>query len=297
MRVLFIGTGHIGEPMAGRLLEAGHDVVVNDLLREATEGLVERGATWTDSPAGEAGRPDAVCMSLPTPAAVESVALTVLPAMRAGATLIDLSTSPPALARRLASLCAEAGIGFLEAPVSGGQAGARRGRLSVMVGGDPVVLERCRSIFEAIGRHVYHVGEAGSGNVAKLVNNMLCFVHMWAAVEGITLGARAGVDPNVLRRIVSTSSGSSLVWGLGTEAMLKDELSSPTFTLDLCAKDLGLAMDLAEECGVPVAMGRAAHRLIEHYQQHGFGDRDIFSTVAALEERTGARVRGRWKEL
>ncbi len=295
MQIAFIGTGIMGAPMAANLLAAGFSLTVHDIRPESASELLDAGAKWADSVALACEGADVVLMSLPTPDVVEAVAGEAIAAMQPRAVLVDHSTSPPSLMQRLAEQASERGVDFLDAPVSGGQAGARRGTLSVIVGGEADVLERCRSIFETVGENVFHVGGVGSGDVAKLVNNMLCFIHMWATVEAITLGTKAGVDPNVLRAIVSTSTGNSAVWGGGTGAMLRDRLQ-PTFDMRLVAKDMGLAMDMARELEVPTSMANAASNLIAQYLQNGYSDSDIFGTIRAMEERTGIQVRGRWRE-
>lgn len=295
MQIALIGTGIMGAPMAANLLAGGYSLSVHDTRPASADGLLGAGAEWAESVAHACAGADVVLMSLPTPDAVEIVAGEAIGAMQSGAVLVDHSTSPPALMQRLAARASERGIDFLDAPVSGGRAGARRGTLSVIVGGEAEVLERCRPLFETVGENVYHAGAVGTGSVAKLVNNMLCFIHMWAAVEAVTLGTKAGVDPNVLRAIVATSSGNSAVWSGGTAAMLRDRLQ-PTFDMTLIAKDMNLALDMAGELDVPTSMADAASHLIAQYLDGGYADSDIFGTIRAMEERTGTQIRGRWRE-
>jgi 3-hydroxyisobutyrate dehydrogenase-like beta-hydroxyacid dehydrogenase len=197
--------------------------------------------------------------------------------------------------RDLARQAAARGLGFLDAPVSGGVRGARNGSLAVMVGGDPDRFEQFRPVFEAIGANIFHTGDVGTGNVAKLVNNMLAFIGMMGTTEAIVLGAKAGIDPMVLRDIVRTSSGASMVWDGGTRAILKDRLA-PTFTTTLASKDIGLATALAEEFGVAVPMGQAAQERLFHYRDNGFADEDVLATVKAVEEAAGFQVRGTWRD-
>lgn len=294
MQIGLVGTGVMGVPMAANLLAAKFSLTVHDVRRDAAAPLLDAGAAWAESTAALCDGADVVLMSLPTPDVVESVAGEAIVAMAPGSVLVDHSTSPPALMRDIAATAAERGIEFMDAPVSGGRAGAERGTLSVMVGGKAEVLERCRPLFEAIGENIYHVGDVGAGDVAKLVNNMLCFIHMWGAVEGIVLGTKAGVDPNVLRDVISTSTGNSAVWRGGTGAMLRDRLQ-PTFDMTLIAKDMGLALDMARTLGVPTAMAERAQGLIKEYLDSGYADSDVFGTVRAMEARTGAKVRGRWR--
>ena len=215
--------------------------------------------------------------------------------MPRGSVLIDLSTSPPALARTLAGQAAEGGIAFLDAPVSGGQRGARDGTLSVIVGGESATFERVRSLFDDIGANVYHMGETGSGQTAKLVNNMMAFTSMWSLVEGLALGTKAGVDPNILRDVVSHSSGNTAVWRSGTAAILKDQ-RTPTFDLQLIKKDLQLALDLAEELGVETPMARTSGELLDRFIGLGFDTEDIYATIRHHEEAPACAIRGRWED-
>ena len=209
--------------------------------------------------------------------------------------LIDLSTSPPSLARTLEEQAAERGIGFLDAPVSGGQRGARNGTLAVIVGGEAAVFERVRPLFDDIGANVYHMGEVGSGQTAKLVNNMMAFTSMWSLVEGLALGTKAGVDPNLLRDVVSNSSGSTTVWRSGTAAILKDRLT-PTFDLQLVKKDLQLALDLADELGVETPMARTSRELLDRFAALGFEAEEIYATIRHHEEALACAIRGRWED-
>jgi 2-hydroxymethylglutarate dehydrogenase len=299
MRLGFVGVGNMGGPMAANLVAAGHDLVVFDTRREVADELIVAGAVWADSPraVAEAGV-DAVLLSLPTPPIVEAVVTGpdgVLAGCTAGQTVIDLSTNAPAVVQQLAAVCAQQGVGFLDAPVSGGVRGARDGTLAVMVGGDAAQFDRFRPAFEAIGARVFHLGGVGAGNVAKLINNQLAFVGMMGTIEAIVLGGKAGLDPVVLRDLVSSSSGASSAWDNATRVILKDRLR-PTFTVELAAKDIGLAQQLAAEQGVETPMGAAANAVIRGFLESGYADEDLIATVKAVEERSGFVVRGTWHD-
>lgn len=299
MRLGFVGVGNMGGPMATNLVAAGHELVVFDTRREVAEDLLAGGAVWADSPraVAEAGV-DAILLSLPTPPIVEAVVTGpdgVLAGCSAGQTVIDLSTNAPAVVQRLAEVCAAQGVGFLDAPVSGGVRGARDGTLAVMVGGDADLFERFRPAFDAIGARTFRLGGVGAGNVAKLINNQLAFIGMMGTIEAIVLGGKAGLDPVVLRDLVSSSSGASSAWDNATRVILKDRLR-PTFTVELAAKDIGLAQDLATEQGVETPMGAAAHAVIRGFLESGYADEDLIATVKAVEERSGFLVRGTWHD-
>jgi 3-hydroxyisobutyrate dehydrogenase-like beta-hydroxyacid dehydrogenase len=298
MELGFIGTGHMGGPMAANLLADGNQLVVYDLSPEATAPLEEAGAERAAGVREVGERADTVFLSLPGPPEVEAVVEGeggLLDALGAGKTLIDLSTNSPRLVARLAAAAARRDIGFLDAPVSGGVRGARKATLAVMVGGERETFEKCERLLRAIGSNVFYVGSAGTGNVAKLVNNMLAFSAMMANAEALALGAAAGVDPHTLWEIVRASSGNSFTWENGGRAILRDRLA-PTFTTRLACKDIGLATELARQLGVPVPMGECAEALLQHYRATGYEDEDVLASIRALEAQTGARVRGTWRE-
>ena len=295
MRIGFIGVGIMGRGMAANLLAAGRQLSVFDIEATRVAPLVDAGAAAAESVTEAANRANVVMLSLPDAAAVETVAAAALSTMPQGSVLIDLSTSPPSLARMLAEQAAERGIAFLDAPVSGGQRGARDGTLSVIVGGDSGVFERVRSLFDDIGANVYHMGEVGAGQTAKLVNNMMAFTSMWSLVEGLALGTKAGVDPNLLRDVVSNSSGNTTVWRSGTAAILKDRLA-PTFDLQLVKKDLQLALDLADELGVEAPMARTSRELLDRFVALGFEAEEIYATIRYHEEALACAIRGRWAD-
>jgi len=298
MQLGFIGTGHMGAPMAANLLAAGHGMVVHDLDREATTPLVEAGAVRAESVAEVGEAAEFVFLSLPGPPEMEAVVTGpdgLFDALARGKTLIDLTTNSPQLVARVAAEAAERGISFLDAPVSGGVRGARKGTLAVMVGGERATFEKCEPLLRAIGSNVFYVGAVGAGNVAKLVNNMLAFCAMMANAEALTLGAKAGVDPHTLWEIVKASSGNSFTWEHGGRAILRDRLA-PTFTTRLACKDIGLATELARQLDAPVPMGERAEALLQQYRENGFEEEDVLASIRALEERTGAHVRGTWRE-
>ena len=297
-KIGFIGTGNMGAPMAANLAKPGRTMTVHDSRREAAAALIDGGAAWGASPAEVARASESVFLSLPGPREVEAVlegADGVFAGIGAGSTIIDLSTNSPTVVRRLAEEATKRGVGFLDAPVSGGIRGARKGTLAVMVGGDAATFERHRPLFESIGEKIFHVGGVGAGNVAKLVNNMLCFLNMLGAGEALVLAGKAGIDLSVLREVVKAGSGASLMWEWGSRAILEDKLQ-PTFTTTLAAKDIQLATALADELGVPFALGKRVEELLVGYRDGGFAAEDVLATVKSVEERAGIVVRGKGKQ-
>ena len=294
MRIGFIGVGNMGGPIAAHLISAGHDLLVFDLNDEALDQAAELGATAVSSVAEAAVDAEVVFLSLPMPRDVEEVVSGeggLFDVMDAGRIVIDLSTSSPTLSRSLALEAQERGLDFLDAPVSGGIYGARKGTLAVMVGGSVEAFERSQPLFDLFAAKAIRCGDAGAGNVVKAVNNMLAFVGMMGTTEALLLGSKAGVDPKVLREVVEASSGASFVWSSATRAILRDRLA-PSFTNALACKDIGLAVDLADELEVPVPMGRQTQQLLENYRDNGFADEDILATIRALEEQASFVVRG-----
>ncbi|MGF1597808.1 MAG: NAD(P)-dependent oxidoreductase [Acidimicrobiales bacterium] len=294
MRLGFIGVGNMGGPMAGHVIGAGHDVGVHDLRPELVDPLVESGGRRATTVAEAADGAEAVLLSLPAPADVEQVVAAaggLFDLLDRGSTILDLTTSSPTVSRRLAARGAERGISFLDAPVSGGVRGARKGTLAVMVGGPEDVFATYQPVLDTFAAKVVRCGDVGAGNVVKLVNNMLAFISMMGITEGLLLGVKAGVEPAVLQEVIEASSGASFAWPGSTRAILRDRLA-PTFTTTLASKDIGLAVSLAEELGVPVPMGSHTRDLIDGYRDSGFAAEDLLATVKALEEAAGFQIRG-----
>jgi 3-hydroxyisobutyrate dehydrogenase-like beta-hydroxyacid dehydrogenase len=160
-----------------------------------------------------------------------------------------------------------------------------------MVGGDPDTFEATRPLLELVGSRIFHVGAAGAGSVVKLLNNLLFFINLLGSTEALVVGAKAGVDPEILRQVVQAGSGGSFVWDFATRAVLDDKLT-PSFTVALAAKDVSLATALADELGVDVPMAELAQRLILEHRDADHGSEDVLSVVTMIEEQAGFTVRG-----
>jgi 3-hydroxyisobutyrate dehydrogenase-like beta-hydroxyacid dehydrogenase len=296
MQIGFIGTGTMGNAMARQLLGAGHTLVVHDLRRAAAENLLAAGASWADSPRAVAAQTEVVFGSLPKPADVERVLLGpdgLVEGAAPGLTYFDLTTSEPLTSRRLAAALAQRGLYFLDAPVSGGKAGAERGALAIMVGGDRAKFEQYRPLLESIGKNIFYMGDVGAGNVAKLVNNMIAFINRTAAVEGLLLGAKAGVDPQTLLECVNASSGQSASMGHLAQTLLKRNFA-PSFTLDLAAKDMNLALELARDLRVPLLLAPPVFQLMIAALSHPDWAQQSSMRMATLQEQAaGIELRGR----
>lgn len=293
MRIGFIGTGRMGAPMALNLIRAGHDLVVHDLNRSAAEPVLAAGALWADSPAAVAREATVIFGSLPTPAAMEDVTVGeggIRDGAAPGTIFIDLTTNSPTLVRRVAAILVRSGIDLIDAPVSGGVVGARAGTLAVMVGGDRALFEKHRPLLEAIGQNVFHLGPLGSGNVAKLVNNAMSFSQRAILAEGLMIGARAGLRPEVLIEVIRSSSGNSVAINRLLRTLESGDFT-PNFTIDLACKDVGLAVQLARENGVPYRFAALTEQLLIGLQAEGRGSEDTNHLLGRLERITGQTVR------
>ena len=292
MNIGFIGLGNMGGGMAANVLRAGHDLTVHDLRREAATPLLENGASWADTPAEVAAASDVVLTSLPGPREVEAIALGedgVLTGSTSGKVYIDLSTSSPTLIRSIAEDFAAKGVSVLDAPVSGGPVGARTGRLAVMVGGDREVYERVKPALDAIGDKVSYIGPIGSGSIAKLMHNCIGYGLQTIVAECLTLGVKAGVDPEPLFEAISNGSvgrGSSFA-NTYPNTFLAGNFDPPSFALRLAHKDVSLALELAREYGVPMSVGNIAHQELTSALNRGWADLDSRVAMKLQEERAG----------
>ncbi len=241
MKIGFIGLGTMGQHMAAHLIEAGHELRVHDLRREAGAPHEAAGATWAPSPAEAARDAEVVFTSLPGPKEVEAVALGrggLLEGMRAGSAWFDLSTNSPTLVRRLHAAFAEKQIHVLDSPVSGGPVGARTGRLALWVGGDEDLFEQYLPVLKAIGDQPAYIGPIGAGSVAKLVHNAAGYGIQTALAEAFTLGVKAGVEPlELFRAIRQGASGRRRTFDGLIDQFLPAKFDPPSFALRLAHKD------------------------------------------------------------
>jgi 3-hydroxyisobutyrate dehydrogenase len=287
----FIGIGNMGLPMLTNLVKAGYRVEAYDVRREALDGAVARGASAGGSAAETAGRSEVVITMLPNSPEVEAAYLGpkgILEGARPGLACIDMSTIDPAATRRVGERLAAAGVRMLDAPVSGAVPRAVEGTLTIMVGGDADLVETVRPILSAMGRNVIHVGPLGSGEVAKICNNLVAGVSMIAVAEAFTIGMRAGVDPRVLHDVIGKSSGDCWavqhncpVPGLVPRAAANNGFAAG-FMTDLMAKDLSLARAAARDLGATCFSGTLAHELYTLASRHGLGRKDFSSVIQLL---------------
>ena len=287
MRVGFIGLGNMGAPMAANLARAGHEVIGFDLSAAAPDG-VSHAASAADAAAGA----DLVMTMLPSGEILRAVATQILPSMAAGSILCDCSTVDVASARDVAAQASEAGLAALDAPVSGGVGGAAAGTLTFMVGGDAETFARMQPLFGIMGQKAVHCGEAGSGQAAKLCNNMILGATMIATCEAFALADKLGLDRQKMFDVVSTSSGYS--WsmnaycpapGVGPTSPA-DNGYQPGFASELMLKDLRLSQMAAEAADADTPMGALATALYGRFveQENGRG-RDFSAMLPRLSSR------------
>lgn len=289
--IAFIGLGNMGGHMARNLLAApaGYALRVHDVVAAAMAGV--EGAAATDSVAAAVAGAEVVITMLPAGSHVREVYLGaegVLSGAAAGALLIDCSTIDPATAREVAASAAEKGFAMLDAPVSGGTAGAVAGTLTFIVGGSVEAFERARPLLEVMGASIFHAGGSGAGQTAKVCNNMLLAIHMAGTAEALALGVASGLDPAVLSEIMKQSSGGN--WSLNVynpypgvmDGVPASRGYEGGFLVDLMAKDLGLAMGAAEGVGSSVPMGALARNLYRLHRQGNDAGRLDFSSIQWL---------------
>jgi 3-hydroxyisobutyrate dehydrogenase-like beta-hydroxyacid dehydrogenase len=289
MRLGFVGTGTMGAPMARCLIDAGHQLTVYDLRPDATSALCARGARSAEDPAAVASGSEVVFTSLPGPAEVENAALDpetgILTALQQGGGYIDMTTNSPSVARRVAEACRVRGVDMLDAPVSG-----RPPTMTVMVGGDEAVFARYRPLLAAMAGNIFYVGAAGAGCTAKLVTQYLGYTNFVAALEGMLIGAKAGIDLGVLAQIVPVSAGASRTFDNIPRSVLPGTFTAGG-TLDIVAKDLQLARDLARDVGAPAHLGLLAHDVLSRAQAQGWGQEGFPIAARILEAMAGAELR------
>ena len=291
MHIGFLGLGNMGSPMASNLLKAGHQLSVFDLSSNAVAELTEKGAQGcTTVDALVAAAPDVLISMLPAAAHVKGVYLGengLIAQLTKPTYLIDCSTIDPHSAREVAKAAKEAGHAMVDAPVSGGTAGAQAATLTFMVGGATEDLEHIKPILQAMGKNITHCGDSGNGQVAKVANNMLLGISMVGVAEAMALGVSLGMDAKTLAGIINTSTGRC--WSSEVNNPYPDVLENVPasrgytggFGSDLMLKDLGLATEAARLAKQPVMMGAAAQQLYQAFSLQGNGNL-AFSAIIKL---------------
>jgi 3-hydroxyisobutyrate dehydrogenase len=287
--VAWIGTGVMGAPMAGHLLGAGHSLRVHTRTRERAEPLLAGGATWAASPAEAADGADFAFSIVGFPDDVAAVHLGPAGTLVADApprVIVDMTTSSPSLAVRIAAEARERGVQSIDAPVSGGDVGARNATLSIMVGGDEAAVAAARPLLARLGRLVVHQGGPGCGQHAKMVNQILIATNMIGVCEGMLYAQAAGLDPTrVLESVGGGAAGSWSVSNLAPRIVRRD--FAPGFYVEHFIKDLGLALDEAARLGLAMPGLALARQLYEAVRAQGYGRAGTHALLLALERLNG----------
>jgi 3-hydroxyisobutyrate dehydrogenase-like beta-hydroxyacid dehydrogenase len=292
-KIGFIGVGRMGLPMASRLLAAGHRLVAYDVQGHAQGAIAAKGAETAASPADVASRAEIVLASLPMPDTVRQVALGEEGVIRGSKvrTFVDLSTTGPRMAKAVAAGLAERGITAIDAPVSGGVAGANKGTLAVMVSGPRADAEMLRPMLEAIGRVFYIGAEPGQGQMMKLINNLLSATATAATSEAVVLGVKAGLDPKVMIDVINAGSGRSTASEDKFPRSILPRRFDYGFALSLMSKDVNLCIAEAEALGVPMWIGNAVKQLWLYGLAQGGPEQDFTELIKHLEKWAGVTVR------
>ena len=293
MKLGYIGTGTMGNPMAKALIEAGHSVTVHDLRRESATNLCEMGANWAGTPRELAEASELVLTSLPGPVEAEQVLTDsdtgILAGLARGGTWIDTTTNSPTMIRQLAEACKQHGIEMLDSPVSG-----RIPNMTMMVGGDRAVFEKHRPVLEAMGKDVIYVGEIASGCTAKLVTQYMGYSNFIAGVEGMLIGAKAGLDMDILAKLIPISASASSTMNRSVDVLLDGTFGS-NGSLNIVAKDLHLACQLARDVQAPSRIGDIVDDVLQRAQAQGWGQEGYPAVARILEQMAGANVRSNSK--
>ena len=284
----------MGRPMAGHILAAGFPLAVHSRSRGPVESLVVVGSVDGGSPAGVAARSDVVVLMLPDPPDAETVLfgpLGVAEAVAAGSVVVDMSTGDPLLAREWAARLAERGVTLLDAPVSGGEAGAIAGNLSIMVGGTDDALARARPILATMGSRIVHIGDSGAGQIAKAANQLVVAATIEAVAEALLLATMAGADPERVREALLGGFAASRVLELHGRRMLDGDFR-PGARAALHRKDAHIIQGLARRLGSPMPAFDVVAQALESLVEQDGGDLDHAALVTLLEEQAGVRVAG-----
>ena len=289
-----VGIGHMGLPMTRRLLAAGYPVVVYDLATEGVQRAVADGAEAAESPGALGERCRTIITMLPDSTIIDAVvrAEGLGDALTPGSTLIDMSTAVPARTVALARWLAEREIGMLDAPVSGGVAGAERGSLTIMVGGPRPLFERYVPLFEAMGKTIHYVGGTGSGHTIKAINNMVSATTMAVTSEALALAVKAGIDVNTALAVINSGTGRSWSSEYKFPTFVLNHAFNSGFSIGLMRKDVDIAIELGQEHAVPLFVAAAAQQLYRFAIGHGLSEQCHTTIATILEEMAGVRLDG-----
>ncbi len=290
----FIGLGTMGGRIAGNLQKADHPLVVHDVRRAAAASLLAAGATWADTPAAVARGTTVLFTSLPGPPEAESVVFGkdgILSGIRPGSVYFDLSTNSLSMVKRIHAAVAERGAHMLDAPVSGGPAGAASGKMAIWIGGEEPIFRQHQETLKAIADQAKYIGPIGSGTIAKLVHNCAGYAINTALAEVMTLGVKAGLEPlDLWRAIRQGAVGRRRTFDSMAANFLAGTFEPPNFMLKLAHKDVSLATALGRELGVPMRLANLTLEEMTEAMGRGWGERDSRVAMTLETERAGIRI-------
>ena len=293
-KVGFIGLGAMGGPMALNLAKAGHKLVVHDIDQSKTEAVRAQGAELAGNAEAVAAAVERTILIVETTDQAQEVIAGergIIKGAKPGHIVVCMSTIDPFAARELAEQLKAKGIAMVDAPVSGGTGRAQSGELSVIVGGDKEIVDKCEDLFKAMGNRTFHVGPLGNGLAMKLVNNMLVQVNTVAVAEALVLGVKAGLDPQAIYEVVRVSTGASAAWELRVPRILKGDYE-PGGTVDISYKDQELETAFAKRLGVPVLLANVTQQVYQMARAQGLNKQDGSAVVKIFEQMAGVKVKG-----
>ncbi len=294
-KIGFIGLGIMGKPMAKNLMKAGYDLTFYARKSEVIEEMVALGATSVGSAKAVAQATDVILTIVTADPEVQQVILGedgVLEGASEGKLIVDMSTISPLTIQAIAEEARKKGVRVMDAPVSGGDTGAIAGTLTLIVGGENEDVERCRGLFETMGKkeNIFHVGGVGVGQTVKIINQLIGGINMAAIAEGLVLGIKAGADPEKMRQVIGVSSGNSTLFQLRVADFLLKDSFEPGFMLDLMKKDLGIGLDLGKALSVPVPIGAAAYQMYAAASGLNAGSLDFSAVCRTMEHLAGVKI-------
>lgn len=290
----FIGIGTMGKPMSLNLLKNGFPLVAYDIDPKPLSELKQKGAIIAQSCKEIGSKSSAIITMLRKSDDVEKAILGengVLEGIKSESTVIDMSTIDPSTSRSIAQALKRKNVNMLDAPVSGGQMGAEAGTLTIMVGGDKNILDKCLDILKSMGKNIHYCGPNGNGEIAKVISNLLSAINVTACAEALSLGVKAGIDFKTLFDVVNATAGQN--WAMqfycGSKAFKGD--FEPGFMAELMYKDLGIAMTLGKQVGVPLFVGALSHQIFSLINAAGMGKRDSTILIKVMEDLLNVKLR------